>query len=468
MRKGIILLLACLAQFMVILDLAIVNVALPTIGRQLGTSQATLQWVVIAYGLLFGGFLLLGGRLGDILGRRRVLLSGLVLFSLASLAAGLAGSASQLIAARAVQGFGAALIAPSALAILASTFKEGKDRNSALGIFGAVGGASGAVGVFTSGLLTDGPGWSWIFFINVPVGALLISLALKYLPRDAVQKGLRSFNASAAATLTGGLIALVYGLNKGAEAGWASPWTLASFAAAAALLFGFRRIESRSQSPLVTLTALQNRSTAGTMVTALLGFGSFFSFIFVMTLFLQQHLHYSATQTGLTWLVPSLTAFVVAGYTGTKLVARVGVKRPLIAGLSLIGLAMLLLVRIPIDAVFVRDLLPSMLLTGLGMGMFAPSVQISALSGAKPEHMGLMSGVTETMREFGGVLTIALVSTVLLAQNWTLSAFHAGFLVMGGAAALGLITFNAGLQRTRQPKQEILTQTGVRQEYAKI
>jgi EmrB/QacA subfamily drug resistance transporter len=463
MRKGIILLLACLAQFMVILDLAIVNVALPTIGRQLGTSQATLQWVVIAYGLLFGGFLLLGGRLGDLLGRRRVLLSGLVLFSLASLAAGLSGSASQLIAARAVQGFGAALIAPSALAILASAFKEGKERNSALGIFGAVGGASGAVGVFTSGLLTDGPGWSWIFFINVPVGALLISLALKYLPRDAAKKG--SFNASAAATITGGLIALVYGLNKGAEAGWTSVWTLSSFAAAIVLFLAFRRIESRSRSPLVPLSALEDRSTIATMATALLGFGAFFSFIFVSTLFLQQHLHYSAMRTGLVWLVPSLIAFVTAGFTGTKLVARVGVKRPLVAGLSLIGLAMLLLVRVPLDAVFVRDLLPSMILVGLGMGMFAPSVQISALSGARAEHVGLMSGVIETMREFGGVLTIAVVSTILLSQHWTLSGFHTGFLIMGSAAALGLVTFSAGLQRERRPKPEILTQAAAQQEY---
>src|SRR6188472_2292192 len=250
-RKSLILALACLAQFMAVLDIAIVNVALPAIQQEFELRQNTLQWVVIAYGLMLGGFLLLGGRLGDMLGRRRILLVGLAIFSSASLLAGLAQSAEVLIGARALQGFGAALIAPSALAIVAVTFSEGKERSSALGIFGAVGGTSASVGVIASGLLTDGPGWRWIFFINVPIGVFLIALAARFLPPDRNESGVRRYDAFGASAITGSIVLLVYGLNRGVDHGWGAPATISLFALSAMLMLLFVRIESRVSDPLV-------------------------------------------------------------------------------------------------------------------------------------------------------------------------------------------------------------------------
>src|SRR5215211_3128913 len=335
-KKRLILALVCIAQFMVVLDVAIVNVALPAIQKDLGLGQSSLQWIVVAYGLLLGGFLLLGGRLGDLLGRRRIFLTGLAFFSGASLLAGLAGSAEVLIGARALQGFGAALLAPSALAILAVTFVEGKERNSALGIFGAVAGTSASVGVIASGLLTDGPGWRWIFFINVPIGLLLFVLATRFLPADRVETGTRRYDAAGAATVTGGLLLLVYGLNRGVDHGWGSATTLGLFAAAAVLLAAFVRLESRSRSPLVPAAALRNRTMVAADLAAFLLFAGFFSFIFLGSLLMQQLLSYSPTRTGVAWLATSLTAFVAAGFAGAKLVSLVGIRRLLVVGMLLL------------------------------------------------------------------------------------------------------------------------------------
>lgn len=437
-HKNFILLLACLAQFMIIVDLTIVNVALPTIQHELGMAQSTLQWIVIAYGLMFGGFLLLGGRLGDLLGRRRVLLAGLGLFSLASLVAGLADSSTLLIIARAVQGLGAALIAPAALSTIAATFSEGKERNTALGIFGAVGGASASVGVLASGLLTDGPGWPWIFFINVPIGVILIALAAKYLPKDNVVKGEHTFDAKSAFLATGGVLLLVYALNRGVDFGWTAGSTVALFAAAILLLLAFVWTEIRSRAPLIPFDALRNRSMVYADVTALFAFGGFFSFIFLTTLLMQQHLGYSATRTGLTWLITSLTAFVVAGLTGAKLVAKLGPKRLLIAAMIFMTFAALWLSRIPTHPSFVSDMLPAFIAAGLGVGIIGPTIGIAAMTGVGPKTFGVASGLLETMRELGGVLVIALVSTVLVASGAAvLAGFHAAYLVIAGAAVAG-------------------------------
>lgn len=447
-HKKILLLLACLAQFMVILDITIVNVALPTITRDLGLNQSTLQWVVIAYGLMFGGFLLLGGRLGDLLGKRRVLISGLSLFLLASLTAGLSDSPTLLIAARAVQGLGAALIAPSALAILATTFAEGKARNKALGIWGAVNGISGSVGVLASGLLTDGPGWPWIFFINVPIGLLLIVLAFKYLAADPAEKGLHGLNASGAATVTGGLMLLVYGLNQGVSVGWGAPLTLWCFAGAVMLLVAFGWIEARAQAPLIPFTVLKNRFSTASMAAGFFAQGAFYSFIFTMTLLLQQQLHYSPTETGLAWLITSVGAFVVAGLTGTKLVGRFGVKPLIITGLSLMALASLWLTRVPFPAAFSPDIIPALLLAGIAVGLFSPSVQIGALSGVSSQTFGLTSGLTQTLRELGGVMVIAVASTALIAQGTaSQSGFHAAFLVIAVIAVIGAIVASVAFRR---------------------
>ncbi len=460
-RKGVILALSCMAQFMVVLDFAIVNVALPSIQRELGLRQSTLQWVVIAYGLLLGGFLLLGGRLGDLLGRRRIFLAGLTLFSGASLLAGLAQSAGLLIGARALQGFGAALVAPSALSILAVAFAEGRERNRALGIYGAIGGSSASVGVIASGFITDGPGWRWIFFINVPVGVLLIALAARYLPIDRVDAGARRYDAAGASTVTGGLLLLVYALNRGVDHGWQSASTLTLFAVAAVLLALFVWIESRSRSPLVPGVALRNRTMVAADLVTFFLYGAFFSFVFLGTLLMQQVLTYSPTRTGVAWLATSLTAFVGAGVAGARLVSSVGVRRLLILGLSLLALGALWLTRIPQGANYLQDLLPAFLVMGIGLGLSAPTVQIGALSGVASPSVGLASGLVEMMREIGGAVGVAVVSTALVAQTGdtgrvasstagaaaVYDGFRSAFIVILVLAGLGALVATIALPR---------------------
>src|SRR5436189_1842780 len=357
-NKGIVLFLACVAQFMVVLDIAIVNVALPSIQRDLHIGQSTLQWVVIAYGLMLGGFLLFGGRLADLLGRRRILLTGLTIFTAASFLAGMSQSIGLLIATRGLQGFGAALVAPAALSILAVTFSEGQQRNRSLGIYGAVGGTSASVGVIASGLLTDGPGWRWVFFINVPVGIVLIGLATVFLVADRAQRGAARFDVAGATTVTGGLLLLVYALNRGADYGWTSPSTLVLFGAAGVLLAAFVRIEARASHPLVPATALRNRTLVAANLSAFFTFSAFFSFIFLGSLLMQQVLGYSATETGVSWLATSVTAFIASAFTGAQLVGRFGVRRLLVTGLSLLAIGVLWLTRVPADANYVTDLLP--------------------------------------------------------------------------------------------------------------
>jgi EmrB/QacA subfamily drug resistance transporter len=449
-NKAMVLALACAAQFMVVLDIAIVNVALPSIQQDLDVSQSTLQWVVIAYGLLLGGFLLLGGRMADLLGRRRVLLTGLAVFSAASLVAGMAQSSAVLIAARGLQGFGAALIVPAALSILAVTFSEGQERNRALGIFGAVGGSSASVGVIASGLLTDGPGWRWVFFINIPVGVLLIALATVFLVADRVERGTRNFDVAGAATVTGGLLLLVYGLNRGAEDGWTSTTTLLLFVGAALLLASFVWIEASSRAPLVPAAAVRHRTLVAANLSAFFTFGAFFSFIFLATLLMQQVLGYSPTKTGLAWLSTSVTAFMASAVAGARLVALVGVRRLLVTGLSLLAISMLWLTRVPADASYLTDLLPAFLLAGIGIGVCAPSAQIGALSGVSESTSGLASGLVETMREIGGAAGVAAVSTALVSQAG-LDGFRTAFVVICVTAVIGALTAGVAFPRRTQP-----------------
>jgi EmrB/QacA subfamily drug resistance transporter len=444
--KAMVLALACAAQFMVVLDIAIVNVALPSIQRDLDVGQSTLQWVVIAYGLLLGGFLLLGGRMADLLGSRRILLTGLTVFSAASLVAGIAQSSGVLIAARGFQGFGAALVAPAALSIVAVTFSEGAERNRALGIFGAIGGGAGSVGVIASGLLTDGPGWRWVFFINIPIGIVLITLATVLLVADRGERGTRNFDVAGAATVTGGLLLLVYGLNRGAEDGWTSTTTVLLFVGAALLLATFLRVEARSRAPLVPAAAVKHRTLVAANLSAFFAFGAFFSFIFLGSLLMQQVLGYSPTQTGVAWLSTSVTAFMASAVAGARLVALVGVRRLLVTGLTLLAIGMLWLTRVPADANYVTDLLPAFLLAGVAIGLCAPSAQIGALSGVSDSTSGLVSGLVETMREIGGAAGVAAVSTVLVSRAGV-DGFRAAFVVISIAAALGALTAGTAFQR---------------------
>jgi EmrB/QacA subfamily drug resistance transporter len=462
-NKGVVLALVCLVQFMVILDIAIVNVALPSIQAELGLAQGTLQWLVTAYGLLLGGFLLLGGRMSDLFGSRRVLVTGLVLFSAASLVAGLGDSAGVIIGARGVQGFGAALMAPSALSILVRTFSEGADRNRALGIFGAVGGTSASVGVIASGLLTDGPGWRWVFFINIPVGAALLALAITLLKRDEPYRQKRRFDAAGAVTVTASLLLFVYALHQGAEHGWASALTLSLFAASAVLMVAFVSVEARTAEPLFPANVLKNRTLVVANSMAFFVFGAFFSFIFLGSLLMQQVLGYSPTRTGVFWLATSLMGFVVAGVTGQKLAASVGPKKLLVTGMAMLAASVLWLARVPADASYGLDLLPAFLLAGTAIGLSAVSVQIGALSGVSTSAAGLASGLVETMREVGGAVAIAAVSTVLIRsgrevaqvadpaarQATLLDGFQTAFLVTGSLAVLGLLLAAFGYPRAR-------------------
>jgi EmrB/QacA subfamily drug resistance transporter len=428
-RRGLTLALACAAQFMVVLDIAIVNVALPSIQLDLGLAQSSLQWVVIVYGLMLGGFLLLGGRLGDHLGRRRVLITGLALFTAASLLAGLADSGGLLIGARALQGFGAAMVPPSALAIIATTFPEGDERNRALGLYGAVAGVSASVGVITSGLLTDGADWRWIFYINVPVGALLIVLAASVLPRDSRSGSGEPFDVAGAVTVTGGVLALIYAVSRGVESGWTTGQTLGLFGLSAALIAALVVIESRSHAPLVPGSILQNRPLVASNLAAFTAFGGFFAFIFVGSLLMQQGLGYSATRTGVAWLTTSVSSFFAAGFAGAVLVNALGVRRMLAVGQLLLAVAAAGLALAPGDASYWKDLFPWFLLTGLAVGAAAPAAQIGALTGVAESQVGLASGLTETLRELGGAVVVSAVSTVMAT-----SLADGGSVLQGGTA----------------------------------
>jgi EmrB/QacA subfamily drug resistance transporter len=445
-RQRLVLALACAAQSMVALDIAVVNVALPSIQRDLGVGQSTSQWVVTAYGLLLGGFLLLGGRMTDLLGRRRIFLAGLGAFTSASLLAGVAQDAGLLIAARGLQGLGAALIAPAALSLLAVTFAEGRERNRALGIFGAVGGAAGSVGVVASGLLTAGPGWRWAFFINVPAGLLFIGLATAFLAADRPGDRAPRLGLAGAGTMTGGLLLFVYATHHGANHGWTSGSTLALFAGATVLAAAFVRVEARSPAPLVPTAVLKNRALVAANLTAFLTFSAFFSFIFIGSLLMQQALGYSPTRTGLSWLATTVTVFSASSVAGARLVAAVGVRRLLVSGLSLFIVGVLWLTRVPADGSYLVDLLPAFLLAGIGFGLCAPSLQIGALSGVTESASGLASGLIETMREIGGAAGVATVSTVLVTGTG-LDGFHAAFAVIGILAVLAVVTAAAGFRR---------------------
>ena len=415
-RPGLVLALVCGAQFMIILDLAIVNVALISIQADLGASQADLQWVVVGYGLTLGGFLLLGGRLADVLGRRPVLITGLAIFSAASLGAGMAGSLGVLVACRVVQGVGGALVSPAALSILTTTFAEGPARNRALGIFGAVGGTAATVGTIAGGALTTGPGWEWVFLMNVPVGVALIAGLVLVVPAG-VRPPRMPFDVAGALTVTGGLVVVVYAINRSVEHGWLTASTLGLLAAGGALLTMFVVIESRSSAPLVPLSMFRRRNlTAATLVAALV-FGSFLAAIYQGTLFLQQVLGYSAIDTGVAWLAATLSSLVVAGGLAARLVGRFGARSVLVVGQLVMAAGLLYVSRAPADAAYWVDLFPGFVGLGVGIGLSAVAVQVVAFTGVEPAVSGLAGGMVETAREVGGAVGVAAVATIAIART---------------------------------------------------
>jgi EmrB/QacA subfamily drug resistance transporter len=430
-RRWSALALIVTAQFMVILDVAIVNVALPSIKADLHFSQTNLQWVISAYAILFGGALLLGGRLADLLGRRRLFVTGLALFAASSLLCGLAWSEGSLIAFRALQGLGGALLAPAALSLLMTTFAEGRERNLALGIYGAASGSGAAVGVLLGGVLTSYLSWSWIFFINVPVGVAAIALTPWLLRESRADLPHRHFDFAGAASVTAGLMLLVYALTRATSNGWGSGTTLALLAGAAALVLAFVGIELRSRSPLLPLRIFRLRTLSAANATMAIVGGVAFSEFFLLTLYLQDILHYSAVQSGLAFIGFALTVVVISN-VAQAVVGRVGVRAALTAGLLASAVSLALLTRLPVDGHYFWDLFPAFVLGGAGMGFSFVPVTIASLTGVERADAGVASGLINTSRQIGGAIGVAASSAI--AATSTSNYLHSHSAASNGAA----------------------------------
>ena len=418
--------LLAIAYFMTIVDLTIVNVSLPTIGRDLHFSETGLQWVVTAYALTFGGFLLLGGRAADLLGRRRVLMAGLGLFTAASLACGLATGDGFLIGARAVQGVGAAIMLPAALSIVMNMFEEGAARNKALGIWGAIAASGATVGLITGGLLTRYAGWQYIFYLNVPIGAAALLLVPRIVPESRLAATRRRFDALGALAGTVGLVLLVDAVSQAPRYGWGATRTIAVLAGAVALLTAFLVIESRAKDPLLPLPIFRLRTLAGANAAGLLLGGSFFAFIFIGTLYMQQVLRYSALQTGLAWLATSITSVALAGLS-QRLVTRGGAKIVMAIGMSLIGAGVIWATQVPVHGDFVGNLLGPFVVAGAGTAFAFIPISIAALAGVREHQAGLASGLLNTSQQLGGAIGIAIASSV--AATHTQALLHSGHAV---------------------------------------
>jgi EmrB/QacA subfamily drug resistance transporter len=405
--------------FMTIADLAIVNVALPTIGRKLHMAESSLQWIVTGYGLTFGGFLLLGGRAADLLGRRRMLMAGLAVFTAASLGCGLATADSFLIPMRCLQGLGAAIVLPAALSIVMNMFPEGAERNKALGVWGAIGASGATVGLIAGGLLTRYAGWQYIFFLNVPIGAAALLLAPRVVPESRLETARRRYDPFGAVTVTGGLSLLVYAISTAPQAGWGSARTVTLLAMSAALLAAFVVIETRVESPLMPLRIFQLKTLAGANAVGLLLGGSFFAFIFTGTLYMQQVLGYSALKAGLAWLAASLTSVAFAGLA-QALVTRGSAKLVMAAGMALIGGGVLWATQVPVHGPFWTSLAGPFIITGIGTAFAFIPVSIAALAGVAEHEAGLASGLINTSQQLGGAIGVAVASTIAATRVTTL------------------------------------------------
>jgi EmrB/QacA subfamily drug resistance transporter len=441
--------IVCAAFFMTVLDVSIVNVALPSIGRALHFSEANLQWVITAYAITFGGFLLLGGRAADLLGRRRVFYVGVMLFTVASFLCGLAWSEGVLIGARALQGLGAAIISPAALSIITTSFDEGPERNKALGIWGAIGGSGAAVGVLAGGVLTKYLGWEWIFFVNVPVGALALLLAPRYV-RESRSDRAQTQDIAGAITITAGLALLVYGVSEAPNHGWTSSWTIVRLAIAVALLIAFLVVESRAKDPLMPFRIFRVHTVAGANVAGLLLGAVVFSNFFLLTLYVQNVLQWSPLRTGLTFVATAGSAVLWAGLA-QMLVTKIGPKKVMALGFVATIAGLLWYTQIPVHASYESDLLPGYLLIGFALPFSFIPVSIAALAGVEPHEAGLASGLINTAQQVGGAIGVAVTSSVLLTHSNTLlkqgtqfpdawtSGTHWGFWVAVGIAVAGLV-----------------------------
>jgi EmrB/QacA subfamily drug resistance transporter len=473
-RRWWALALLCGAFFMVILDASIVIVALPSIESDLGFSVQGLQWVISAYALTFGGLLLLGGRAADLLGRRRVFMVGLAFFTLASLLCGLAWSPAALVAARAIQGVGAAVMTPTALSILMTTFEEGPERNKALGIWGALGGIGATAGWLIGGPLTDGPGWEWIFFINIPVGlgALLLCPVLLRESREAIAR--RSYDPAGALSVTGALVLLVYALVEAPDVGWGDRQTLLLFAASAVLLAAFTAIEARARAPLVPLRIFRSRTLVGAN-TVMLVFGVIgFGMPFILTLYAQQILGYSPVKFGATSVLMPFAA-AVGSIVGQAAVLKVGFRTVAAAGMTLMAGGCVLLTQVSVGGSYFGDIFLGLLVFGPGIGLTFVTASIAALAGVAEREAGLASGLSNTAFQLGAAIGVAIVSTVAVSRTEDFIAehgpgngllaltegFQSGFLACALIAGIGVIVTLSLLGRPRRAQGEQLEPASV-------
>jgi EmrB/QacA subfamily drug resistance transporter len=417
--------------FMTVADLAIVNVALPTIGRDLHMAESSLQWVVTGYALTFGGFLLLGGRAADLLGRRRILLAGLALFTASSLGCGLATTESILIPMRCLQGLGAAVVLPAALSIVMNMFPEGADRNKALGVWGAIGASGATVGVMAGGLLTRYAGWQYIFFLNVPIGIAALLLAPRMVPESRLAKARRRYDPLGAVTVTGGLSLLVYAISTAPQTGWGTARTVSLLATSIILLAAFVIIETRVEAPLIPLRIFRLKTLAGANAVSLLLGASFFAFIFIGTLYMQQVLGYSALKAGLAWLATSLTSVAFAGLS-QALVTRGSAKLVMAAGMAMIGGGILWATQVTVHGTFWASLAGPWAVVGVGTAFAFIPVSIAALAGIAEHEAGLASGLLNTTQQLGGAIGVAVASTI--------AATHATTLLHQGSAPAAALT----------------------------
>jgi EmrB/QacA subfamily drug resistance transporter len=424
-RLGVLtLLLLCGVQFLDVVDSSITNVAFPSIQHALQFSQQNLQWVASGYLLTYGGFLLLGGRLADLLGRRRVLVAGLLLFGACSLGAGLAQSQGTLIAARLLQGVGAAMMAPAALSILTTTFREGADRNTALGVWGAISGLAAAAGVFLGGVLSEGPGWRWVFYVNIPVCLLALGATFRLLPGRRQRAPLADFDGQGALLATSGMLLLVYALIKAPEVGWGKPRTLAILAAAGVILAAFLLNERRGRNPLMSLSIFRVKGLAAADATWLIGMAGFFSMFFFLTLYMQEVLHFSPIQAGAAFL-PVTACLALASGVSSQLFARIGTRPVIVVGALLSAGGIYYLSTIPVHGSYAADLLPGLLVMALGFGAVFVGVTTAANAGVPADKAGLAAGLLSTSQQLGMALGLAVLSAIATARTQDALAAHA-------------------------------------------
>jgi EmrB/QacA subfamily drug resistance transporter len=467
----LVLVIACLAQFMVVLDATVVNIALPSVQLGLHFSATNLQWVVNAYTLIFGGFLLLGGRAADLLGRKRLFVAGVILFSAASLLNGVAQSSGMLIVGRGLQGLGGALVSPAALSIVTTTFTDGEQRTKALGVWSAIAASGAAVGLLVGGILTQVASWRWVFFVNVPVGVATIALALRHVAESRVDVEHRSYDVAGAFTVTAGLVTLVYAIVKAQAFGWGSGRTLGLGALAFALLGAFVFIESRSKAPLMRLSIFRIRTLSVADTTLLLVASGMFGMFFFASLYVQEILGYSPLQAGLAFLPVSAGIMVGAGIA-QQLIKRLGVRRVSIGGISLATVGMLILTQLPVHGSYVSDLLVGLLPMSIGMGLTFVPITLLGTSGVTAEDSGLASGLFNTAQQVGGSLGLAILASLAASQTSSLlaaggtdpvaarvSGYHVAFLAAAIMLATGgaLLTFVLRKSHTEEIERDLAT-----------